>query len=306
MNTCPILKQMCETFTKTQTQSQANLVYATTIIDSGATQHMFNEIDAFEDLTPIKSTVSCANSETLDATHVGTVRLNDEIEPLRNVLHVSKLKHNLVSVMALNDEGNDITFNSDKDVIMSNDKRTIQLGRAIGNLYHVTLNETENENYLATKVLDDYTLWHHRLGHLNQRMLSTVTKFVNGIKCENLIPTAHQPCIGCIQGKAKRRPFGTGKNRGNNPLERIHSDLCGPMPVTSLNGARYILTFIDDATRYATVYFLENKSDTFSHFVKFKTFAEKQTGFTLKTLRSDNGGEYINEEFKEYFSKNGI
>ena len=33
---------------------------------------------------------------------------------------------------------------------------------------------------------------------------------------------------------------------------------------------------------------------------------ERETGNPLKRLRTDNGGEYISREFKEYFSKHGI
>ena len=74
----------------------------------------------------------------------------------------------------------------------------------------------------------------------------------------------------------------------------------------SISGTRYLLTFIDDAMCYATVYSIRNKSDTFDQFVNHLTYVENQSGEKLKILRSDGGGEYINTEMHEYLAKKGI
>ena len=113
-------------------------------------------------------------------------------------------------------------------------------------------------------------------------------------------------CAGCEHAKSHRKPFGHAKNRSMEPIGRVHTDLCGPMPTLSVNGAKYILTFIDDATRYITTYFIDNKSDTFDRFRTFKAFAEMQSGRKLKILRSDGGGEYVNTEMRKFLIKHGI
>jgi hypothetical protein len=43
------------------------------------------------------------------------------------------------------------------------------------------------------------------------------------------------------------------------PLEIVHSDVCGPMRTTSLGGARYFVTYIDDFSRNVWVYLLKSK-----------------------------------------------
>ena len=54
------------------------------------------------------------------------------------------------------------------------------------------------------------------------------------------------------------------------------------------------------------VYFLKNKSDVFETFKKWKAMIEIETGLKLKYLRSDNGREYIDEGFNEYYAAQGI
>ena len=103
----------------------------------------------------------------------------------------------------------------------------------------------------------------------------------------------NQICEGCALGKHHRHSFPEGKAwRATKPFELIHSDLCGPMKTTSLGGNQYFLTFIDDFSRKTWIYFLKEKSEVFYYFKIFKALVEKQSGFMLKTLRSDRGGEY--------------
>lgn len=54
------------------------------------------------------------------------------------------------------------------------------------------------------------------------------------------------------------------------------------------------------------MYFVKNKSDTFSRFKEFKTKKEKLSGNPLKVLISDRGGEYNSNEFKYFCQQQGI
>ena len=51
---------------------------------------------------------------------------------------------------------------------------------------------------------------------------------------------------------------------------------------------------------------MQKKDQTFSKFCEFKALVKKESGKQVKALRSDNGGEYISNEFKNFCSKEGI
>ena len=51
---------------------------------------------------------------------------------------------------------------------------------------------------------------------------------------------------------------------------------------------------------------MQKKVQTFSKFLEFKALVEKDTGKHVKDLRSNNGGEYISNEFKNFCRKEGI
>ena len=88
-------------------------------------------------------------------------------------------------------------------------------------------------------------------------------------------------------------------------LELVHTDLCGPIGVKSVGGSSYFMTFIDDYSRYIFTYFLKQKVDAFDAFAHFARIAQKQTGRQIKIVRSDNGKEFVNSKFKQYFTNKG-
>ncbi|MCO5610627.1 hypothetical protein L7F22_064866 [Adiantum nelumboides] len=113
-------------------------------------------------------------------------------------------------------------------------------------------------------------------------------------------------CPSCQFGKQQRRRFNKSTYRARQPLELIHSDVWGPSQTTSMGGPHYFLTFVDDMSRKVWVYFLKNKSEVFSYFKQSKAMVEKECGRFIKTLRSDQGGEFRSKEFEELCWNQGI
>eukprot|EP00253_Pinus_taeda_P025456 PITA_25456 len=157
----------------------------------------------------------------------------------------------------------------------------------------------------------------------NQWLLKEV-RHVPDLK-KNLISTGQLGSEGCVttftdkawkvtkgalvieKGEKKRVTFlRVGKEKKNEKLELVHTDVWGPAQVSSLGGSRYYVTFIDDATIKTWIYCIKNKSDVFDTFKKWKALVEIETGKKLKCVRSDNGGEYCSKDFDRYYSKHGI
>jgi transposase InsO family protein len=66
---------------------------------------------------------------------------------------------------------------------------------------------------------------------------------------------------------------------------------------------RYMVTFIDDFSRYVWVFFMKEKSETLSKFIEFRMKVENEVGRKIKCLRTDNGGEYTSDEFCDYLQE---
>lgn len=96
------------------------------------------------------------------------------------------------------------------------------------------------------------------------------------------------------------------ENRAKSILDLVHSDVCGPMQTMSPSGKRYILTFIDDYSKYAVIYLLAHKSEVIEKFKEYVQMCRTMFNKTPKFLRTDNGGEYISKQFNVYLQQNGI
>jgi hypothetical protein len=72
----------------------------------------------------------------------------------------------------------------------------------------------------------------------------------------------------------------------------MQSDVCGSMLATSLSRYAYYVSFIDDYSRKNWIYLLKAKNEVFGKFKEFKALVENLTERKIKTLRSDNGGEF--------------
>ncbi|KAK4385413.1 Retrovirus-related Pol polyprotein from transposon TNT 1-94 [Sesamum angolense] len=112
----------------------------------------------------------------------------------------------------------------------------------------------------------------------------------------------------CILGKHHRVHFPSSSKSMTSSciLEYVHADVWGPANVPTHGGNKYFLSIIDNFSRKVFVFLMKQKSEAFEKFRNWKFFVENQTGKTLKTLRTDNGLEFCNQQFTNLCDEFGI
>ena len=113
-------------------------------------------------------------------------------------------------------------------------------------------------------------------------------------------------CDVCKLAKQTRLPFSLSTSQSKVPFELIHSDVWGPAPTKSYNDYRYFVIFIDDFSRATWLYLLKSKSEVFLCFQEFVSLIENQFNTKIKIFRSDNGTEFVNNNFTHFFKNKGI
>nr|BBF90152.1 polyprotein -like [Oryza rufipogon]BBF90155.1 polyprotein -like [Oryza rufipogon] len=293
-------------------------------IDSGATIHACNCLKAFRSTRTTQrreSTIRVANGVEEKVEAVGDLPLelaNGFILLLRDVFYVPSLQRNLISVSKLDFDGYDCRFGSGKCELWHNNA-CIGLAVLRDELYLLSLSENVNvvssltkENKKRKRTPDvSSKLWHCRLGHISRGRIERL------VKNEILPPLEFsdlEQCIECIKGKFVKS-IKKGAKRSAGILEIIHTDICGPFPVKSVDGYDSFITFTDDYSRYGYIYPIKERSEALDKFKIFKAEVENQHDIKIKVVRSDRGGEYYGRHtpygqvpgpFARFLLENGI
>ena len=130
--------------------------------------------------------------------------------------------------------------------------KPVAIGNKIGELYYLNccanrVSSNTAETQYSQELKEDK--WHRRFGHLGMRSLQTLAKgkLVTGFDYDYSNEISF--CQACVEGKLHKSQFpATGGKRAKQPLELVHSDVCGKIETSSLGGGHYFLTFIDDNT----------------------------------------------------------
>jgi hypothetical protein len=254
------------------------------IIDSGATCHMCNDKELFKGLSPLRKPqeVTLGDGRVLGATAEGTVTLklllpdgSSQRCNLQNVLYVPKLSYNLLSVSKASEAGKMTKFNSSGCKIVNRHKKVVAFATRMGNLYYLEFcRKPQQLNEKKSKE----RLWHRRYGHLGEQSLKKLASKELVQRFDYNVTNSIGFCETCTGGKLHRSRFETSKSQTKEPLELVHSDVCGKMKEKSLGGAEYFLTFTDNHTRYSWIYPLKTKDQVFDRFVEWKALVEKSSG----------------------------
>src|SRR5579859_8093398 len=272
--------------------------------DSGASDHFSPHRDLFETFHKLDEPMVIETAEgTAIGTDIGTITLtvlsgNDmEMDlQLNNVIYAPSMSSNLFSLAAASDKGYETQMTPGYGVrIFHREELVAATTRVAGGLFRLKT-PTDAFAYAAqvTSVTPelDIDIWHRRMRHLSEDNVRKLAKIVDGMGIK--VRTTVGVCEACLEGKQHRQLSHQPATRAKEPLELIHSDLCGPIDPTTYGGTNYYLLFTDDYTRMTRIYPLKKKSSAsvLEKFKEYKPEVEKQTGKMIKRLRTDGGGEY--------------
>lgn len=311
-------------FSGEQTCCAQEKAYVTTskpmrwVLDSGASRHITPDEDILINTRCVDDPVviTFGNGGVCKTSTIGDVllRTNDNAFLLTDVLHVPGAAENLISVKTATKNGVEFNFGaSDCDIRVGG--HTIATAPSTGDLIYYLSGEciTSKHSALAARATKETpVLWHKRYGHLGFDNLArlkahnmvtgigtTADEFKAAIADESV-------CEPCALGKQHRLPFKTSTSKSNRPLALIHTDVCGPLSVTSRGGSNYFVTILDDYSKLSIVTPMARKSDTPTAIKECVTWLENQTGQTVQRIRCDNGSEYINANLSSFCKTKGI
>ncbi|CAL2270573.1 unnamed protein product [Prunus armeniaca] len=280
-------------------------------IDSGCSNHMTGNIELLVDVrTNIAGKVQMPTGDLVNVAGMGSLVIdtNKGRKYVREVMYLPGLKENLLSVGQMDEHGYFLVFGGGMCSVYdgpSLESLVMKVKKKVNRCYPLVL-LSENQVVLKASVTHSTETWHKRFGHLHFGGLKQLRdkEMVHGLP---QLEDYSGVCEGCQFGKQHREEFPRNQaQRATAPLELVHVDLCGPMRNDSIAGNKYFMLLIDDFSRMTWVYFLRYKSDAFNCFRKFKAMTELQSGFKIKCLRSDRGGEFKSSEFDLFCEKEGI
>lgn len=289
----------------------------TWVLDSGASQHMTPSRDHLLNYKPIEGrSVRFGDGQEAAALGVGDVQLimdvhGDSVPVMfKDVLHVPGVVTNLVSVRRSVERGASVLF-QDGNCIMTLDDMVVAVAKPLGGLYALSVFPDEQKDPAPTAlVAATAQLWHARFGHLgyDSMMKLAASDMVTGfdVTAADIKRQQGVLCEACVMGKHSRDSFGDSTTQTSRRLELVHMDVLGPLEVKSLGGSRYVATFLDDFSGMSVVRPLEHKSDVPDVVKQVVQFLELQTGDKLLAVRTDRGGEYVNDELRAYFASKGV
>ncbi|SOV04864.1 uncharacterized protein UDID_17218 [Ustilago sp. UG-2017a] len=308
----------------------------TWIVDSGATHHMVNDERMLLTSTNKVGQISTAGDKRLQVKAIGdaSLRVGEATIQLLDVLYVPKLNANLLSIQGLIENGARVIFDEFGTTIKQNDGTQVQFrrdrrqghfkvqGQALALELEETLDDvpkdnqnigtpdnvpadnqnTGNRDSNSMEDKDSY-LWHERFGHPGRDKTRQIKEHYLGT--DERMEHELKHCSTCSQGEQTRARMSTSETRrAEAPLELVHIDL-----MTDFKGHanyHYALVAVDDFSSLIYVEPLCTKSAALTALRRWITRMERATDRKLKTLHSDNGGEWCSLEAEDWQTQEGF
>nr|GEV30328.1 hypothetical protein [Tanacetum cinerariifolium] len=227
------------------------------VSDSGCSRHMTGNIYFLLDFEAFNGGYVAFGGNPKGGKILGKGKIKTGKLDFDDVYFVKELKFNLFSVSQMCDKKNIVLFTYTECVVLSSDYKLPDENHVLlrvpreNNMYNVDLKNVVPLGDLtclfAKATLDESTLWHRRLGHINFKTMNKLVKgnLVRGLPSK--IFENNHTCVACKKGKQHRASYKSKPvSSVSHPLQRLHMDLFRSTFVKSLNKKSYCLVVTDD------------------------------------------------------------
>jgi len=176
---------------------------------------------------------------------------------LSDVLVVPGLIVSLFSVRVATKLGYEVRFRADGMGVYDRSELLVD-GQRSGNIY--VLSEEGGQAGVAAVVASART-WHQSFAHASGGKLATVPAAVTGMEvtAAELQNLGTAGCEPCIRGKMTRQSFETSDTVVNETFELLHTDVGGPMPISTPSGDRFEVVIVDHRSKSKVVVPVKSK-----------------------------------------------
>ena len=286
----------------------------TFLVDCGASSHMINDKSLFVSLDstfePTDHFIELADGRRRNDLAEGQGDAKIEMFnsqgvqyniTLKGALYTPEFPISLFSVRAATEAGASLVF-SKTGASLTHRGTKFDITQK-GNLYFLPTNPHNSiNNACVTRTLEE---WHKILGHMNFDDIVQLQAVTNGMTISKQGCT-NKHCKICSTNKMCRQPKSSNVSviKATKPLQRVHSDICGPITPTSQEGYKYIINFVDEFSGMLFVYCLRTKDEAAQALKNFISDVSP-IGRVLE-IHSDNGGEYTSQAFRQILCDNSI
>lgn len=216
------------------------------IIDSGATDHICNDLKFFKSYYKIKPIgVRLLNGYPVIASIASTVSFSSHFI-LQDVLYLPDFNFNLISISKVVSSNKcRVTFTDQGCVIQDHSLKRTGLGRLEQGLYHldygagkaeptagsVSVNSVNNDVCFS---IPKSAIWHFRFGHASPAKLEMLCKDFPSIHVNKGLV-----CDVCHFARQKKLPFSLSNSRAEHAFDLIHLDVWGPCSLPSIHGYKF-------------------------------------------------------------------
>ena len=315
------------------------------VVDSGATFHMTPRLDILHNIRELNpktmpTSISAADGNNMRVVGAGDVTLEvnmgsrTQLYTLKDVLYVPGLAYNLLSIAKLADSGTHLVMHKDRFELYPKDGAPPLSARRNANMYllhHKVIKPSKV--FLPERCYDiqhaiaapanaapqrdqlpntasNVELVHRRLGHLGYTSMAKLPMMVDGcsISAAEIAADAKNRavCEHCLAGRQTRdtRPD-SQQPKSTELLHRLYTDICGPFP-ESMEGNKYFLIAVDEASRYSALVPMQRKSETARNLQLVISAWERRTDRSVKHVRCDQGKEFLSNDLLSKFERRGI